>query len=330
MTQKIRLGIMGYGNVGRGVEYAICQNADMELAAIFTRRNPGEITPVTQGVKVYPAEDAEKQIHAIDVMVLCGGSASDLMEQAPRFAAAFNCVDSFDTHAKIPEYFARVNESAKNAQKVTIISTGWDPGLFSLLRVLGMACLPNGNGYSFWGYGVSQGHSEAIKRVEGVKYAIQYTIPIESAVRAVRKGENPTLTPRQKHIRECFVVAEYQADTARIEQTIKAMPNYFNEYDTIVHFISEEEFKNEHDKMPHGGLVFRIGETGAAGSHQQRMEFSLQLESNPEFTATIMVAYARAAYRLQQNGETGAKTVFDIPVGMIVPDPMDELRKRVL
>ena len=327
---KIRLGIVGYGNVGRGVEYAISQNNDMELAAIFTRRKSDEITPITAGVKVYNVEDAEKHLHSIDVMMLCGGSANDLMKQAPHFAAMFNCVDSFDTHARIPEYFAIVDESAKKSKRVSIISTGWDPGLFSLLRVLGMACIPHGCDYTFWGKGVSQGHSDAIRRINGVKYAVQYTIPLDCAMAEVRKGSNPTLVTCQKHIRECFVVAESQADLNIIEQTIKTMPHYFCDYDTLVHFISEEEFKSEHTKMPHGGFVFRTGATGKENVHQQRMEFSLQLDSNPEFTAGVMVAYARAAYKLYLKGETGAKTVFDIPLGLLTVDSMEELRRRVL
>jgi diaminopimelate dehydrogenase len=327
---KIRLGIVGYGNVGRGVEYAINQNDDMELVAVFTRRDPKLIKTVTPGVKVYNIEETEKHIHTIDVMMLCGGSATDLMEQTPYFAARYNCVDSFDTHARIPEYFAMVNEVAKKSKKISIISTGWDPGLFSLLRVLGMACLPNGCDYTFWGKGISQGHSDAIRRVNGVKYAAQYTIPIDSAVEAVRKGENPTLTPRQKHIRECFVVAEPNADLHLIEQTIKTMPNYFSDYDTLVHFISEEEFNTNHVQMPHGGFVFRTGTTGIESINQQRMEFSLQLDSNPEFTAGIMVAYARAAHHLYLKSETGARTVFDIPLGLLAPASMEELRRNLL
>ena len=278
---KIKLGIVGYGNVGKGVEYAVSQNNDMELVAIFTRRNPEEITPVTAGVKVYKIEEAEKHIHSIDVMMLCGGSATDLMEQGPHFASMFNCVDSFDTHARIPEYFAAVDESAKKSGKISVISTGWDPGLFSLLRVLGIACLPNGCDYTFWGKGLSQGHSDAVRRIKGVKRAAQYTIPIEDAVSAVRKGYNPELTARQKHLRECFVAAEQGADLNGIEQTIKTMPHYFCDYDTIVHFISEEEFNANHAQMPHGGFVFRTGTTGKDNTHQQRMEFSLQLDSNP-------------------------------------------------
>lgn len=328
--QKIRLGIAGYGNVGRGVAYAISQNTDMELVAIFTRRNPNEIAPVTGGVKVCKVEDSEKYIDAIDVMLLCGGSATDLMEQGPAFAKYFNCVDSYDTHARIPEYFALMNESAKSAGKISIISTGWDPGLFSLLRVLGMACIPNGNDYTFWGKGVSQGHSDAIRRIAGVKFAVQYTIPINSAIEEVRKGDHPVLSTRQKHIRECFVVAEPYADLKTIEHAIKTMPHYFSDYDTVVNFITEEEFNASHQSMPHGGFVFRTGETGKADMHHHRMEFSLQLDSNPEFTASVMVAYARAAYRLCAKGETGAKTVLDIPVGLLAPKTAEELREKVL
>jgi diaminopimelate dehydrogenase len=317
---KIKLGIIGYGNVGRGVEYAVGQNNDMELVAIFTRRNPDEIKPVTAGVKVYKFEEAENHTHSIDVMLLCGGSATDLMFHGPYFAAMYNCVDSFDKHPQIPEYFAAVDEKAKTAKKISVISTGWDPGLFSLLRVLGIACIPNGCDYTFWGKGLSQGHSDAIRRIKGVKQAAQYTIPVEEAVAEVRKGKNPQLTARQKHIRECFVVAEHGADLSYIEQTIKTMPHYFCDYDTVVHFISEEKFNAEHSKMPHAGFVFRTGTTGKDSMHQQVMEFSLQLDSNPEFTASVMVAYARAAYNLYKNGEIGAKTVFDIPIGALVAD----------
>jgi len=327
---KIRIGIAGYGNVGRGVEHAINQHEDMELVAVFTRRDPKTIKPVSAGVKVYNIEEAKNHTHSIDVMILCGGSATDLMQQTPCFAAHFNCVDSFDTHARIPEYFAMMDEVAQQSKKVSIISTGWDPGLFSLFRVLGMACLPNGCDYTFWGKGLSQGHSDAIRRVEGVKFAAQYTIPIDNAVNEVRMGNNPTLMPRQKHIRECFVVAEPKADVNFIEQTIKTMPHYFSDYDTIVHFISEEEFKNEHTEMPHGGFVFRTGTTGKERMHKQQMEFSLQLESNPEFTANVMVAYARAAHTLYLKGEIGARTVFDIPVGLLTVDSMEELMERIL
>jgi len=327
---KIKLGIVGYGNVGHGVEYAISQNSDMELVAIFTRRNPEEVIPVTAGIKVYSIADAEKHLHAIDVMMLCGGSANDLPEQAPHFTAMYNCVDSYDNHSRISEYFSIVDESAKKSKKVSVISTGWDPGLFSLLRVLGMACIPNGCDYTFWGKGVSQGHSDAIRQVTGVKHAVQYTIPMNSAIEEVRKGNNPTLTTCQKHIRECFVVAEPQADLSLIEQTIKTMPHYFCDYETLVHFISEEAFTTEHTSMPHGGFVFRTGTTGNENAHQQRMEFSLQLDSNPEFTAGVIVAYARAAYRLHLQGEIGARTVFDIPLGLLVPESIEELRKTML
>jgi len=328
--QKIKIGIVGYGNIGRGVEYAISQNNDMELVAIFTRRNPQEITPITQDVNVYNIEEAETHTQSIDVMLLCGGSATDLPEQTPHFASMFNCVDSFDNHSRIPEYFEAVNESANKSKKVSIISTGWDPGLFSLLRVLGMAFIPNGCSYTFWGKGFSQGHSDAIRRVKGVKFAAQYTIPAENAIDEVRKGNNPNLTTRQKHIRECFVVAEPDADLQMIEQTIKTMPHYFRDYETIVHFISEDEYHIKHTEMPHGGLVFRTGTTGKDSLHKQRMEFSLQLDSNPEFTAAVMVAYARATHRLYLQGESGAKTVLDIPVGMLVPEIMKKLIENVL
>ena len=327
---KIRLGIAGYGNVGRGAEYAIQQNDDMELVAIFTRRNPKDIKTVNNDVKVYNIAEVEKYTKDIDVMLLCGGSATDLMEQAPYFAAHYNCVDSFDTHARIPEYFALVDEVATKSKKVSIISTGWDPGLFSLLRVLGMACLPNGCDYTFWGKGISQGHSDAIRRIKGVKYAAQYTIPIESVMEEVRSGRNPSLTPRQKHLRECFVVAEPNADLNFIEQAIKTMPHYFCDYNTCVHFITEEEYNTNHTKMPHGGFVFRTGTTGNANINRQRMEFSLQLDSNPEFSASVMVAYARAAHQLFLKGENGARTVFDIPLGLLVPDSIEVLRKNML
>jgi len=327
---KIKLGITGYGNVGRGVEYAISQNEDMELAAIFTRRNPDNILPVTDGVKVYRVEEVEQHINAIDVMMLCGGSATDLIEQAPYLATMYNCIDSFDTHTRIPEYFAVVDENAKKSKKISIISAGWDPGLFSLLRVLGIACIPVGYSNTFWGKGVSQGHSDAIRRIKGVKYAVQYTIPNENIMAEVRKGYNPVLTAYQKHIRECFVVADRGADLKDIENTIKTMPNYFCDYHTVVHFITEEEFKTAHVNMPHGGFVFRTGSSGTENAHKQQMEFSLQLESNPEFTANVMVAYARAAHRLYLQGVTGAKTVLDIPVGLLTRQTMEELRKTEL
>ncbi|MCL2167705.1 MAG: diaminopimelate dehydrogenase [Lentimicrobiaceae bacterium] len=328
--QKIRLGIVGYGNVGRGVEYAISQNDDLELVAIFTRRKPEEISTVNKSITIHKMEEISNYIHSIDTMILCGGSTRDLPEHAPHFATMFNCVDSFDNHSRIPEYFALVDESAKKSKKISIISTGWDPGLFSLLRVLGMACIPVGCDYTFWGTGVSQGHSEAIRRIGGVKYAIQYTIPNDNAVAEVRKCTNPTLNTSQRHIRKCFVVAEHNADLIFIEHAIKTMPHYFFDYDTRVHFISEKEFLSEHSKMPHGGIVFRTGTTGNENTNKQRMEFLLQLESNPEFTANVMVAYARAAYQLYLKGEIGARTVFDVPIGLLVPNPMEELMKMVL
>jgi diaminopimelate dehydrogenase len=326
----IKIGIVGYGNVGRGVELAIAQNDDMELFGIFTRRNPDSILPQTKGVKVYPYNDAEKYKNDIDVMVLCGGSATDLTEQGPHFAAMFNCVDSFDTHARIPEYFALVDEKAQKSRKIHIISTGWDPGLFSLMRALGFACIPQGEGYTFWGKGISQGHSDAIRRVAGVKFGAQYTIPNDGALAEVRKGTNPTLSTREKHSRECFVVAEDGANLSLIETTIKEMPNYFADYDTTVHFIGEEEFKTNHSAMPHGGFVLRTGATGAENAHRQQMEFSIKLDSNPEFTASIMIACARAAHRLHQKGEAGARTMFDLPLGLLAPVSPEELRKTML
>jgi len=318
--KKIRLGIVGYGNVGKGVEYAIMQNDDMELVAIFTRRNPDEIFPVTAGVRVYKFEEAEKHKQSIDVMMLCGGSASDLMMQGPRFASMFNCVDSFDTHARIPEYFGEVDRNAQKSKKVCIVSTGWDPGLFSLLRGLGTACLPHGSHYTFWGKGFSQGHSDAIRQIEGVRYAAQYTVPVEKAVAEVRMGNQPILTARQKHTRNCYVVAKPNADLNDIEQSIKTMPHYFCDYDTSVHFISEEEFLKEHTQMPHGGFVISTGTTGKEDMHKQKIELALQLESNPEFTANVMVAYARATHKLYLKSEFGAKTVLDIPVGLLMQD----------
>jgi len=330
MIPKIRLGIVGYGNVARGVEYAVSQNSDMKLVAIFTRRNPIEITPQTDGVKVYHVSEAQEYIQAIDVMVLCGGSANDLPEQTPHFASMFNCVDSFDTHAKIPEHFSKVNEIAQKAKKICVISTGWDPGLFSLLRIMGMACIPNGCSNTLWGKGVSQGHSDAIRQIKGVQQAVQYTIPMDCVIADIRKGTPSTFSTTQKHSRECFVVAEPKADLALIEKTIKAMPYYFSDYETVVHFITKEEFEKEHSNMPHGGFVFRTGATGKEEEHHQKMEFSLQLGSNPEFTASVMVAYARAAYRLFLKGETGARTVFDIPIRDIIEISTEELRKTFL
>jgi diaminopimelate dehydrogenase len=321
---KIRIGIAGYGNLGRGVEAAIRQNADMELKAIVTRRRlEGD-----SGVPFVHISEAERLIGSIDVMILCGGSAQDLPEQGPYFAGMFHTVDSFDTHAKIPEYFAAVDEAARRSGHVSVISTGWDPGLFSLNRLLAEAVLPEGKEYTFWGKGVSQGHSDAIRRVPGVKYGVQYTIPIESAVQRVKNGENPELSVRDKHLRECFVVAEPGADLARIEREIKTMPNYFADYETIVHFISEEEMREKHSAMPHGGMVLRSGVTGAGT--RQLIEFGLKLDSNPEFTGSVLVAYARAVHRFAREGAVGAKTVFDIPFAYLSPKSAEQLRKELL
>ncbi|MGG4552382.1 diaminopimelate dehydrogenase [Paenibacillus humicus] len=325
MASNIKVGIVGYGNLGRGVEKAIKQNPDLELRAIFSRRNPDEVAAASGVVHI---SELEKYKGDIDVLILCGGSATDLPQQGPELAAMFNTVDSFDTHAKIPEYFDKVNASASQGGNVSVISTGWDPGLFSLNRLLGQAILPEGNEYTFWGKGVSQGHSDAIRRVDGVKGGVQYTIPVESAVDRVRKGENPELATREKHARECYVVAEEGADLARIEREIKEMPNYFADYDTTVHFISEAELKANHSAMPHGGNVLRSGRTGE--NNTQIIEFGLKLDSNPEFTASVLVAYARAAYKLSQAGESGARTVFDIPFGLLSPKSPEQLRKELL
>lgn len=327
---KVKIGIIGYGNIGKGVEAAIRQSSDTELVAVFTRRNPESVVLKTPGVKVVEIKDAEKYKNDIDVMILCGGSATDLPEQGPEFAAMFNIVDSFDTHAKIPEYFATVNKAAIAANKTSVISVGWDPGLFSMIRMLSGAILPEGNDYTFWGKGVSQGHSDAIRRVTGVKNAIQYTIPIDDAVESVRNGKNPELSTRQKHLRECFVVAEEGADKAKIEADIKNMPNYFADYDTIVHFVSEDELKSNHSRMPHGGFVFRSGKTGIDTVNNHIIEFSLKLDSNPEFTANVLVAYARAAVRMNREGCHGAKTVFDVPLSYLSAKSHAELIKGLL
>lgn len=327
---KVKIGIIGHGNIGKGVEAAIRQSSDTELVAVFTRRNPESVVLKTPGVKVVEIKDAEKYKNDIDVMILCGGSATDLPEQGPEFAAMFNIVDSFDTHAKIPEYFATVNKAAMAANKTSVISVGWDPGLFSMIRMLSGAILPEGNDYTFWGKGVSQGHSDAIRRVTGVKNAIQYTIPIDDAVESVRNGKNPELSTRQKHLRECFVVAEEGADKAKIEADIKNMPNYFADYDTIVHFVSEDELKSNHSRMPHGGFVFRSGKTGIDTVNNHIIEFSLKLDSNPEFTANVLVAYARAAVRMNREGCHGAKTVFDVPLSYLSAKSHAELIKGLL
>ena len=325
---SIRIGIYGYGNLGRGVEAAIKQNSDMELVAVFSRRNPADVKINTEGVKVCSAEDAADFIDKIDVMILCGGSATDLPEQTPQMAKMFNVVDSFDTHAKIPQHFASVNEQALNSGKTAIISVGWDPGMFSLARAYAGAILPQGQDYTFWGKGVSQGHSDAIRRIDGVIDAKQYTIPVQSALDAVRSGDSPQLSVRDKHTRECFVVAQDGADKARIENEIKTMPNYFADYDTTVHFISKEELDRDHSGIPHGGFVIRSGKTGNGNKHI--IEYSLKLDSNPEFTASVIVAYARAAYRFNKEGACGCKTALDVPPAYLSAKSNEELRKELL
>ena len=326
----MKIGILGYGNLGRGVECAIKQNPDMELAAVFTRRAPETVSILTEGAAVCSVDDVEQWKDKIDVMILCGGSATDLPEQTPKYAKMFNVVDSFDTHARIPEHFANVDAAAKESGHVGIISVGWDPGMFSLNRMYANAILPEGRDYTFWGKGVSQGHSDAIRRVEGVKDGKQYTIPVEAALEAVRNGENPELTTRQKHTRECFVVLEDGADAAKVEETIKNMPNYFSDYDTTVHFISEEELKANHSGIPHGGFVIRSGKTGWNQENSHVIEYSLKLDSNPEFTSCVIVAYARAAYRLYKEGQSGCKTVFDIAPAYLSAKDGAELRKNLL
>ncbi len=328
--QMIRIGIAGYGNLGRGVELAIRQCPDMELVGIFTRRPPESVTPAYSQTKVMHIEDAKNLEGEIDVMILCGGSARDLPEQGPQFAELFNTIDSFDTHAKIPEYYDKINAAAKQSGKISIISVGWDPGLFSISRMMSEAILPNGQTYTFWGKGVSQGHSDAIRRIDGVKDAKQYTIPIDEAVDKVRSGVNPQLSTREKHLRDCYVVMEEGADKARIEQEIKTMPNYFADYETRVTFITEEEMKRDHSAMPHGGFVIRSGKTGKDIENTDIIEYSLKLESNPEFTASVLVAYARAAWRLNREGQSGARTVFDIPPAYLSPKSGEQLRSELL
>jgi len=327
---SIRVGILGYGNLGRGVESAIRQNPDMELAAVFTRRNPEGVAIRTEGVKVLHADELEHMQDEIDVLILCGGSATDLPVQTPKYAAMYNVVDSFDTHAKIPQHFAAVDAPAKEGGKVAVISSGWDPGMFSLNRLYANAVLPDGKDYTFWGKGVSQGHSDAIRRIAGVKDARQYTIPVPAAVDAVRNGENPELTTRQKHTRECFVVAEEGADLEKITEEIVTMPNYFADYDTTVHFIDEETLKREHGGLPHGGCVIRTGTTGLNGEHNHVIEYSLKLDSNPEFTSSVIVAYARAAYRMNKEGMSGCKTVFDIAPAYLTAMSGEEIRAHLL
>lgn len=327
--EKIRIGIVGYGNIGRGVERAIARNEDMELKVVFTRREPSSVKIETGGVTVKHIDDMLLMKDEIDVMMLCGGSATDLPVMGPEIVANFNTIDSFDTHARIPEYFEKVDKAAKEGGNIGIISVGWDPGMFSLNRLYAEAILPQGSTYTFWGKGVSQGHSDAIRRVEGVKNAIQYTVPIETAVERVRSGSAPELTTREKHLRECYVVAEEGADLAKIEETIKTMPNYFDEYDTTVTFITEEELKRDHSAMPHGGFVIRSGETGHGGN-KHIIEYSLKLDSNPEFTACVLVCYARAAYRLAKKGESGARSVYDIAPGLLSMKSAEELRAQIL
>ena len=327
---SIKVGIFGYGNLGRGIENAIRQNPDMTLAAVFTRRAPESLVIGTPGVPVVSALEVADYKDKIDVMILCGGSATDLPRQTPALAELFNVVDSFDTHARIPEHFARVDAAAKKAGHTAMISVGWDPGMFSLNRLYAGAILPEGKDYTFWGKGVSQGHSDAIRRIEGVLDAKQYTIPVEAALEAVRSGSEPSLTTREKHTRECFVVAAEGADKARIEKEIKEMPNYFADYDTTVHFISMEELKRDHGGIPHGGFVIRTGKTGANGENSHLIEYRLKLDSNPEFTASVIVAFARATHRLAQRGEHGCKTVFDIPPALLSSKSPEELRAELL
>ena len=327
---KIRVGIVGYGNLGRGMEYAIARNEDMELRCIFTRRKANTIKPLTDGVKILDANHPEQFAGEIDVAVLCGGSAIDLPIQTPQFARYFNVVDSFDTHAKIPEHYRNVDEAAIAGGKIAIISAGWDPGMFSLNRMISETLLPRGNGYTFWGKGVSQGHSDAIRRIDGVLDARQYTVPLDNALEAVRNGKNPEYSARQMHKRECFVVAKEGADLSRIEDEIVAMPNYFADYDTTVCFISAAELANEHSGIPHGGFVIRSGKTGRGGENNQIVEYGLKLDSNPEFTACVLAAYARAAYRLSTEGIVGCKTVLDIPPAYLSNESGDALRRKCL
>ena len=326
----IKIGILGYGNLGKGVECAIKHNPDMELKAVFTRRDPSSLSILTEGAKVYSVADAPAMKDEIDVLIICGGSATDLPKQTPEMAKYFNVIDSFDTHAKIPEHFEAVDKAAKESGHIGLISVGWDPGMFSLNRLYANAVLPGGKDYTFWGKGVSQGHSDAIRRIAGVRDARQYTIPVDSALEAVRSGSEPELTTRQKHTRECFVVAEEGADLKKIEEEIVTMPNYFADYDTTVHFISEEELLRDHAGIPHGGFVIRTGKTGWNNENSHVIEYSLKLDSNPEFTSSVLAAYARAAYRLSKEGQTGCKTVFDIAPAYLSAEDGAYLRKHML
>ena len=326
----IRIGIMGYGNLGRGVENAIRHNPDTELAAVFPRRDPASLKIATENVPVVAAAKAAEWKDRIDVLILCGGSATDLPKMTPEYAALFNVVDSFDTHARIPEHFRNVDEASKKAGKISVISIGWDPGLFSLNRVLGDAILPGSRNYTFWGKGVSQGHSDAIRRIPGVKNAKQYTIPVEKAIEEIRAGKTPELTAREKHTRECFVVLKDGADPKAVETAIKTMPNYFADYDTTVHFISDEEFKKNHSGMAHGGFVLTSGRTGKDGENGHVIEYRLKLDSNPEFTSSALLCYARAAFRLNQKGESGCRTILDIPAALLSPKSHEELISTLL
>ena len=329
MTTKIKIGILGYGNLGKATELAIKNNDDMELVSVFTRRNPSELKTVSDA-KVDSVNNITNYKDKIDILVLCGGSATDLPVQTPEFAKLFNVIDSFDTHAKIPEHFSNVDKSAKESKHIALISCGWDPGAFSLNRLMAESFLSNGSTYTFWGKGVSQGHSDAIRRVKGVKNAIQYTVPVEASMDSVRKGENPKLSTRQKHLRECYVVLEEGANKDEVEKKIKTMANYFDEYDTTVNFITENELKEKHSKMPHGGFVIRSGKTGLNSENNEIIEYSLKLDSNPEFTASDLIAYARAIYRLKEKGDFGCKTVFDIPPALLSRKTQEELLKEML
>ena len=327
---SIRIGILGYGNLGRGVECAIKHNPDLELVAVFTRRAPETVKILTETAAVYSVNDAEKMKDKIDVLIICGGSATDLPKQTPEYAKMFNVIDSFDTHARIPEHFDSVDAAAKESGHIGIISVGWDPGMFSLNRLYANAILTNGKDYTFWGKGVSQGHSDAIRRINGVKDARQYTVPVESVLEKIRNGQTPELTTREKHTRECFVVAEEGADLARIEKEIVTMPNYFSDYDTTVHFISEEEMKRDHSTLPHGGFVIRNGRTGWNKENAHVIEYRLKLDSNPEFTSSVIVCCARAAFRMKNEGMTGCKTILDIPPAYLSAKSGEELRKNLL
>jgi len=330
VKMSIKIGILGYGNLGRGVECAIKHNDDEELVAVFTRRDPSTVSILTEGAAVVNVADIEAWKDKIDVLIICGGSATDLPEMTPKYAKMFNVIDSFDTHANIPQHFANVDAAAKEAGKIAMISLGWDPGMFSVSRLYANSILSNGQTYTFWGKGVSQGHSDAIRRVPGVKNGKQYTIPVPEALEAVRSGSNPELTTRQKHTRECFVVLEEGADPAKVEEAIKTMPNYFADYDTTVHFISEEELQRDHSGIPHGGFVIHSGKTGWNDENTHVIEYSLKLDSNPEFTSSVLCAFARAAVRMQKEGQVGCKTIFDVPPAYLSSMSAEEIRAHLL